>query len=528
MLLLKQEQEIQDLIQQLTIAKILWLDTEIAHWDTPYPKLSLIQVLFEDKAYILDVLDQPDLIEEFVTKIMSNSHIEKVFHNASFDLKYLGGKELAQNVTCTYEISKKIPLEVLGTSNRKLKTLAGEMCNFANVDIEEQSSDWSKRPLSEKQLEYAKMDVVYLRAVYYRLLEINMVKKNSFTVTDVRVAFECPRLFYLSKKDGGKTLFIPAENVKGIGTAFHKLANDLLLFLRTENQLNSLFTEQSLDAEKITLAITSLVYEKVFFPQFIEPEIKQSPPTVTHLQKIWQGATQLINHWVKLLIKNYPYGNSQITKVQFPLVNKGLKPLASTSRLKEMLYNSANKLITDTLIAGEIKLEYDFILPNGSQQLLTGKLDSLVRDLAKNRLCVVEYKTYQPVDKSAQLAQVAVYSYMLAKQKNVPVDAAVYCVLPEFKEYYYTWEELEQTVHEILPYKLQQMGEWVNWKQGKPDAPPPTISAHLCDICPQQEKCQTFFDQPPQLSLSKNNGNNPPNPPKSRGGVMRGMKLLKI
>ena len=43
-----------------------------------------------------------------------------------------------------------------------------------------------------------------------------------------------------------------------------------------------------------------------------------------------------------------------------------------------------------------------------------GKLDSLVFDGETNRLCVVEYKTYAPTDPTAQLAQVALYSYMLS------------------------------------------------------------------------------------------------------------------
>ena len=93
--------EIEAKIALFASAKTLWLDTEIADWNTSYPRLSIIQVLAEPKtnnAYILDVLDKPDLVDYFINKIMVNPQIEKVFHNASFDLRYLGEK-LAQNVT---------------------------------------------------------------------------------------------------------------------------------------------------------------------------------------------------------------------------------------------------------------------------------------------------------------------------------------------------------------------------------------------------------------------------------------------
>ncbi|MBF2078587.1 MAG: PD-(D/E)XK nuclease family protein, partial [Synechococcales cyanobacterium T60_A2020_003] len=114
-------------------------------------------------------------------------------------------------------------------------------------------------------------------------------------------------------------------------------------------------------------------------------------------------------------------------------------------------------------------------------------------DFEQHRLCVVEYKTYQPVDQSAQLAQVALYSYMLKEHIGVPINSAVYSVLPDLRELTFTWDELKNTVHQMIPHKLLQMRQWVNWQQGQPDPPPPTSQSYLCEICPQQTKCQTFF-----------------------------------
>jgi hypothetical protein len=171
MFYLTQASEIQAIITGLASRQILWLDTEIADYDTPFRQLSLIQVLAEpndlagDKVYILDVFKQPDVIKYFITQIMANAKIEKVFHNSSFDLKYLGDIQ-AQNITCTYKIARKISRDRLGTSNLQLKTLAKELCNFTYVDVEEGRSDWGRRPLSQKQLDYAKMDTVYLAQVH--------------------------------------------------------------------------------------------------------------------------------------------------------------------------------------------------------------------------------------------------------------------------------------------------------------------------------------------------------------------------
>ncbi|MDZ8052705.1 MAG: ribonuclease D [Aulosira sp. ZfuVER01] len=169
--------EIHAIIAKYTQAQTLWIDTEVADYKSRNPRLSLIQVLDDpydmsgDRVHLLDVLDQPDIIGEFIEKIMLNPDIEKVFHNASYDLKLLGNKR-AKNVTCTLEIAKNIPYYLLPLPNHQLKTLATALCNFHHIDKQEQSSDWGKRPLTEEQIDYAYLDCIYLAQVHLKLLEL--------------------------------------------------------------------------------------------------------------------------------------------------------------------------------------------------------------------------------------------------------------------------------------------------------------------------------------------------------------------
>ncbi|MBD2204604.1 ribonuclease D [Calothrix sp. FACHB-1219] len=169
--------KIQAKIAEYSQAQILWIDTEVADYKSRNPRLSLIQVLDNPQDMsgsdicLLDVLEQPDIIEEFITQIMLNPEIEKVFHNASYDLKLLGNKK-AKNVTCTLEIAKTIPYYLLPLPNYQLKTLAAVLCNFHNIDKQEQTSDWGKRPLAEEQIDYAYLDCIYLAQVHLKLLEL--------------------------------------------------------------------------------------------------------------------------------------------------------------------------------------------------------------------------------------------------------------------------------------------------------------------------------------------------------------------
>ncbi len=163
-------------IDRAAQAKILWLDTEVADYQTRNPHLSLIQLLANpddfigEQVYGLDVLDRPKLVARFIQKIVANPDIEKVFHNASYDLRFLGQKN-AQTVTCTLKLAKRLPYHCLPLPNLKLKTLAQHLCSFPEIDNTEQGSDWGQRPLTARQLNYARMDPVYLAHVHRQLLQ---------------------------------------------------------------------------------------------------------------------------------------------------------------------------------------------------------------------------------------------------------------------------------------------------------------------------------------------------------------------
>lgn len=483
MFYLTKSDEIIAAIDKLALSKILWLDTETADWQTSKPIISLIQASYNitdingEKAYVLDVLEKPALVNYFINKIMINPKITKVFHNASYDLRFLGKQ--AVNVTCTYQLARKLRYkyeEIKQLPNLKLKTLAEELCNFVNVDKTEQSSDWRQRPLTESQLKYANLDTVYLAQIHRRLVEISNPAKletankvanspRSFSVTKVRVAFECPRLFYLGHRWGGNTMFLPGGNSSKIGTQFHNLADNFAFIAKTEARFSSLFEldAEQLDVNAIAQQMQQLFYELSFFPH-LQTIVQTNPGKATALLQLWEALKGLIHHWAKLLVQN-------------------------------RCYCSGAEVISKTLIAIKPTVKHSFQLADGKQQLVQGRFDSVVYDFEHHRLCVVEYKTYPAIDKSAQLAQVALYSYMLKEKLGVTIDSAVYSVLPNWEELTFTWEELEQTVHQLIPQKLQQMRKWLTWDAPQPNPPPPTTQPDLlCNICPQKAKCQSFFE----------------------------------
>jgi DNA segregation ATPase FtsK/SpoIIIE, S-DNA-T family len=279
---------------------------------------------------------------------------------------------------------------------------------------------------------------------------------SSLSPTKVRVACECPRLFYLNHHFGTKTLFIPKDLPTGVGKRFHTLADEFIAMAKREAQFSQWLGASNLDARAIAQQMQQHFYTHYFF-QYLQ----QNSAVAAPLMQVWQGLGGLIQRFAELLVVNRGvYGADTVVDKTFPELPR--------------------------------RLTHEFSLPNGATQSVTGEFDCVVFD--GQRLSVVEFKTYASVDPTAQLAQVALYSYLLWALQKEPVDAAVYAVLPTFQASHYPWEELEASIHQLIPHKLQQMQQWLQWEPSQPGSPPATLQPdHLCPICPAQARCQTFF-----------------------------------
>jgi hypothetical protein len=260
---LEEEEIIKQTIDQLSHYSTLWVDTETADWDKSTKRLSLLQItansndLTGESVYLLDLLDKNHLIEYFIQKIMVNENITKVFHNAPYDLRFLGGRDRVNNIFCTYNLSRKLSLEVLGTPNRQLKTLASYLCGFT-IEENQQISDWAIRPLTEKQIKYAVMDIIFLTQVHQRLEDI----------------YNLPTL--------DKNESTEAENIKTNPLNFEEELERLLVEKQLNNYQNSwvyyqIRNEFQLDLEKLKLIAQALGYSErwVYYRAGINPPNNQ-------------------------------------------------------------------------------------------------------------------------------------------------------------------------------------------------------------------------------------------------------------
>ena len=154
------------------------IDTEATGLQIPErDKLSLIQICDEkDNVYIIQpnkkTYKAPNLVS-----VLENNKILKIGHFLRFDKSALEFflKCRLQNIFDT-KIASKIVRTY--TDSHGLKNLVQEFCN-KNLDKRQGSSDWNKdiNDLSDKQLEYAANDVIYLHKIKSDL-EKMLIREN--------------------------------------------------------------------------------------------------------------------------------------------------------------------------------------------------------------------------------------------------------------------------------------------------------------------------------------------------------------
>ena len=145
--------------------EVLFVDTEFLRNNTYWPKLCLIQIKAKKKIYLIDPLAK-DIDLEIIKEIFLDPSILKVFHSARQDIEVLMNvfNIIPWPIYDTQIAANFIFTETdIGYSN-----LVEKFCEI-KLSKKYQVSDWSRRPLKDKQIEYAGLDVEYLPLLYKKL-----------------------------------------------------------------------------------------------------------------------------------------------------------------------------------------------------------------------------------------------------------------------------------------------------------------------------------------------------------------------
>ena len=207
---------------QIKTADWIALDTEFLREKTYYPKLCLLQIATPDTVACIDPIALDDLSP--LLEIIFDEDIIKVMHSGRQDMEIF------------FNIHGRPPSPVFDTQIAALLLGYADQIGYANLvremlgvelDKLHTRADWSLRPLSADQLQYAADDVVYLADIYQKMIaQLTAMGRLAWLNEDFE-RLASPDLYgnppeHAWLKDVGRVNYVDADDEEAL-RAFHTL-----------------------------------------------------------------------------------------------------------------------------------------------------------------------------------------------------------------------------------------------------------------------------------------------------------------
>ncbi|MXO89861.1 ribonuclease D [Pontixanthobacter aquaemixtae] len=156
------------LVARLAQSEFVTVDTEFMRENTYWPELCLVQIANDKEAAAIDPLADGIDLSSLLELLTDNEDVLKIFH--------AGG----QDVEIIYNLTGKTPHPIFDTQIAMMAISQSEQIGYANlveswlgttVDKGARFTDWSRRPLTDRQIEYAIGDVTYLSEIFPKMLK---------------------------------------------------------------------------------------------------------------------------------------------------------------------------------------------------------------------------------------------------------------------------------------------------------------------------------------------------------------------
>lgn len=166
--LITDSKRLAELCERLAQSPFVAVDTEFMRENSYYPDLCLVQLADANEAAAIDPkapgLDMTPMLE----LLCNNEEILKVFH--------AGG----QDIEIFYNLTGKTPHPMFDTQIAAMALGQGEQIGYSNLvdlwmgiqlDKGARFTDWGRRPLDKRQIDYAIADVTHLSVIFPKMLE---------------------------------------------------------------------------------------------------------------------------------------------------------------------------------------------------------------------------------------------------------------------------------------------------------------------------------------------------------------------
>ena len=211
--LITRSEDLVSLVDRLSNHPFVAVDTEFMRENTYWPDLCLIQIASAEEAAAIDPKADIDM-SSLLSLLVENREVVKVFHAGGQDL------EIIHNLT------GKTPDPLFDTQIAAMALGHGEQVGYSNliesmlghsIDKGARFTDWSRRPLDKRQIDYAIADVTHLATVFPKLLKRLQKTGRGEWLDEEMERLADPSSFAFEPQDAWKRLKLPSRNPAVLG-----------------------------------------------------------------------------------------------------------------------------------------------------------------------------------------------------------------------------------------------------------------------------------------------------------------------
>ncbi len=182
-LFVERDEQLREVCARLAQAEWLTVDTEFLREKTYYPQLCLVQIASASEVACIDPLKVTSL--DPLIALFANPNILKIFHAARQDMEMFWH---SHRMLPAPLFDTQVAAPLLGYSEQMgYATLVKERLGI-DIDKSETRTDWSRRPLTNSQLDYAAADVRHLADLFPKMRdELNQRGRLEWLAEDFAV-----------------------------------------------------------------------------------------------------------------------------------------------------------------------------------------------------------------------------------------------------------------------------------------------------------------------------------------------------
>nr|WP_294846207.1 ribonuclease D [uncultured Sphingomonas sp.] len=212
--LITKTDELNTLVARLSTHDFVAVDTEFMRENTYWPDLCLIQIASVDEAAAIDPKAEGIDLTSLLDLLVNNDEVLKVFHAGGQDLEII------------YNLTGKMPYPLFDTQVAAMALGYGEQVGYSSLvesilghslDKGARFTDWSRRPLDKRQIDYAIADVTYLSEIFPKLVKKLVKTGRGAWLDDEMERLADPSSFAFPPEDAWRRLKLPSRNPVVLG-----------------------------------------------------------------------------------------------------------------------------------------------------------------------------------------------------------------------------------------------------------------------------------------------------------------------